>query len=109
MSRKIFFSYKYDDSDVHQLAWVNARKHLILLGSYQHITVRHFVDELQSLLASDDHINKGECDCEDLSFFKDFTIESRLSSKTHDNNITIMLISTNIKGYYKPELDQWIP
>lgn len=109
MGRKVFVSYKYGDSDVHPLAWVNARQGQTLLGGYQQTTVRHYVDELQGLLASDDHINKGECDGEDLSHFKDSTIESRLRAKIHDSSTTIVMISPNMKEYYTPESDQWIP
>jgi hypothetical protein len=109
MGRKVFVSYKYGDSDVHPLTWVNARQGLTLQGGYQQTTVRHYVDELQGLLAADDHINKGECDGEDLSHFKDSTIESRLRAKIHDSSTTIVMISPNMKEYYTQESDQWIP
>lgn len=109
MGRKIFVSYKYGDNDVHPLAWVNPRQGLTILGGYRPTTVRHYVDELQGLLEADDHINKGEADGEDLSHFKDSTIASRLRSKIHDSSITIVMISPNMKEYYTPESDQWIP
>jgi len=110
VGRKIFVSYKYGDSNVYPLAWVNAGQGLGgLLGGYRQTTVRHYVDELQNLLAYDDHINKGECDGEDLSHFKDSTIASRLRAKIHDSSITIVMISPNMKEYYTPESDQWIP
>lgn len=109
MGRKIFVSYKYGDSDVYPLVRVNAGQGLGLLAGCMQTTVRHYVDELQDLLAFDDHVNKGECDGEDLSHFKDSTIESRLRAKIHDSSITIVMISPNMKECYTRESDQWIP
>lgn len=109
MGRKIFVSYKYGDSNVYPLAWVTAQPFNVLLGGYRQTTVRHYVDELQNLLAHDDHINKGENDNESLDGFKDSTIASKLRDKIYDSSITLVMISPNMKDPYIPESEQWMP
>lgn len=103
MGRKIFISYKYQDTDVRQML-------LIRLYENRLTRVRDYVDELQERLVKVGHnINKGEKDGEDMSVLEDATIQSILGDKIYDSSITLVLISPNMKDPFLPETEQWIP
>ncbi len=95
MGRKVFVSYKHSDTSVQGLT------------GYWKGTARDYVDYLADKTLKDD-VYKGEGD-EDLSKFKDVTIETHLKNNIHDSSITLVLISPNMKDRYERESDQWIP
>lgn len=99
MARKIFVSYKYGDTRVEPLTD----------GFFDSSKVRDYVTQLQQILSDNNEIYKGEDDGEDLSDFKDSTIESKLRNKIFDSSITIVVISRGMKEFFTYEKDQWIP
>jgi hypothetical protein len=101
MGRKIFVSYKYKDDKVAPL--------VTKFMSGTKTIARHYVDELQTILDYDDHINLGEKDGESLADFADSTIETSLKKKIFQSSITIVMISKGIKMSSESEKDQWIP
>jgi len=73
VARKIFVSYKHGDENV---ASLNGET-----------TARNYVEELIDLF-EDDEIYKGEGN-EDLSDFKDGTIEDHLKDKIYDSSMRL--------------------
>lgn len=98
MGRKVYTAYKYHDQSVQTLPGVAGVT-----------TVRDYITLIQDKLESEDHINKGERDDEDLSDFKDETIASSLRTRIFDSSITIVAISPRMKDTTQYEKDQWIP
>ena len=100
MARKIFVSYKHGDSNVAYVPeFANAE--------HRGQTARAYVDYLEHVFVGN-QIYKGEGN-EDLSEFKDSTIETHLKKKIRDSSITVVLISPQMKDPVKDESDQWIP
>ena len=97
MGRKIFVSYKYEDTEVYDIE-----------GSFNQ-KVRDYVDVIERKIDFSDDIYVGEHDGEDMSNFKDPTIETKLKNKIFGSTITIVLISKGMKEKFKEEDDQWIP
>lgn len=100
MGHKIFVSYKFADDNVYNIT-----------GERKGSTVRDYVDKIEETLKSDesDHIYKGESDGEDLSHLEDDTIWDKLKNRIYDSTLTIVMISPNMKDFWKQEKDQWIP
>lgn len=98
MGRKIFVSYKYGDTKVKS----------IKEGFLEVTKVRDYVNEIQEVVGRED-VYKGESDDEDLSDFKDSTIESKIKGKIFDSSITIVVVSKGMKDECVSESDQWIP
>lgn len=94
---KIFVSYKYSDCLVEKIP-----------GCFN-TTARNYVDIIEKVLSTTNHIYKGEKDNESLEDFKDETIQTKLSNKIFDSSVTIVLISPGMKDNQKKESDQWIP
>lgn len=102
MGRKIFVSYKYADDNVKQLDY--NYNYMLPMKT----TARRYVDKLEEKIGID-NIYKGENDGEDLSSLSDDSIWNNLKEKIFDSSITIVLISPNMKEYFKPQNSQWIP
>lgn len=108
MSNKIFVSYKYYDINVYQNPDMDKIQNPLPFYYDEKVTPRSYLNYLSSVL-SDYAIEKWEKDDEDLSKFKEVTIESKLKDKIYDSTVTIVLISPKMNDFYKDESDQWIP
>ena len=97
MGKKIFVSYKFSDGSVGCLD-----------GNWD-TSVRDYVNKLEDLFDSSDHIYKGESDDEDLSYLSDDTIWARLKDRIYDSTITIVLISPQMRQDHQEDRRQWIP
>lgn len=97
MGKSIFVSYKHNDSQVADLP-----------GEWNS-TARSYVNQLENILTSYDHIYKGERDNEDIGDLADSTIGSKLGDKIFASSVTIVLISKGMKDPYVAEKEQWIP
>jgi len=106
MGRKIFVSYKYGDTYVQDL---NIYEDTFLGKQKVQTKARHYVNELASILSSEDHIYKGEDDGQSLADFSDEYIASSLRDKIYDSSITIVLVSKGMKHIWSAEKDQWMP
>ena len=96
MNKAIFVSYKHKDNLVYSY------------DSPYRLTARAYVDYLSIKLKDKNHIYKGEGN-EDLSEFKDATIQTHLKDKIYYSSVTIVFISKGMKDPLKPETDQFIP
>ena len=94
---KIFISYKYKDDQVFNLK------------VDENSTVRDYVERLEELLESTNHIYKGESDGEDLSCLSEETIWEKLKTRIYDSTITIVAISPGMREFEKNDNEQWIP
>lgn len=102
-AHKIFISYKYHDSNVYKLK-------PDIEEIFNPTTVRDYVNKIEDYFdARTDHTYKGEHDDEDLSGYAESTIWEKLKDRIFDSSVTIVLISPNMRNYYKSEKSQWIP
>lgn len=97
MARNVFVSYKYADENVQHL-----------LGHFP-TKARHYVDEVEKLLAAEDHIYYGEHDRENLTDWSEEQIWEELKDRIFPTSCTIVLISPNMKEPNKYDKSQWIP
>ena len=99
MGRKVFVSYKYNDSNVQNLPGVG------LLTK-----VRDYVDYIErKIIGNSRDIYKGEESNEDLSGYSEAYIWNHLKDKIFDSSLTIVLISPNMKEPNRWQRSQWIP
>ena len=97
MARNVFVSYKYADEDVQHLTGHFPTK------------ARHYVDEVEKLLAAEGQIYYGEHDGEDLSDWTEDEIWGELKDRIYPTSCTIVLISPNMKEPNRYDKSQWIP
>lgn len=98
MGRKVFVSYKFQDSDVEEL-----------YGVTQPTWPSDYVEYIESKILSRGDVYKGEKQDEEISHLSDISIWEHLKRKIFDSTVTIVLISPNMKEPLKRERSQWIP
>ena len=79
------------------------------LNFSENSTVRDYVDELENIIDSSNHIFKGESDGEDLSDLSEDVIWEKLKDRIYDSTLTIVFISPKMKEEGKADKEQWIP
>ena len=104
MANKIFVSYKYADRSVFQ----DKQLEKISVNGYLAVTPRSYLNTFDTVL-HEYAVQKWENDDEDLSVFKDSTIESKLRDKIYDSSLTIVLISPGMREKNQAQNNQWIP
>jgi len=100
MGKKIFISYKYEDSDVESLPGHSF---------WNPTTVRSYVDKLEDYFGFSNHIYKGESDDEDLSNLSEDAIWEKLKDRIYDSSVTIIMISPKMRMSGRSDRSQWIP
>lgn len=110
MSNKIFVSYKYWDVSVYQDSTLSTIPNpgFPTIALLNKVTPRSYLNSLSDILKGY-AIEKWENDDNDLSKFKDSTIESKLRDLIYDSSITIVLISPKMKKSNELDEAQWIP
>jgi len=96
VSKKIFVSYKFHDSDVAPI-----------ISGYRESRTRDYVDALEGHLLGD-HMYKGESADEPLDHLAPATIQQKLYTRIYDSTATLLLVSPNMREAYTPESKQWI-
>ena len=98
MGRKVFVSYKYQDSNVKPLPTT----------TYPPTWPCDYVEYIAEHVLKGD-IYKGERQDEDLSQQSEDYIWNQLKDKMFDSSVTVVLISPNMKELNKWQRSQWIP
>ena len=96
--RKIFLSYKYMDNDVRALPDVVSPTWPC---NYANYLCQYFLSREITYKCNQQDL--------DLSRMSNNRIEQSVFSRMEDSDMTIVLVSPNMKLHYKKERNQWIP